>query len=158
FAFERGAANRVDRLALLVHHVVVFEQMFAGVEVLGFHGFLRTLNAIGNHFRFDRHAFGHTEAIHELLDALAAEDAHEVVFKREEKARRTRIALTTSAAAKLIIDAASFMAFGAEDVQAAERNDFIVLGFALIGEVIVSRLPLIDGNLKDFALVLKEDH
>ena len=49
FSFQRGAADGVDRLALLVHHVVVFEQMFAGVEVLRFDGFLRVFDAPGNH-------------------------------------------------------------------------------------------------------------
>ena len=33
-AFEQLAAQAVDGLALLVHDVVVFEQMFAGFEVL----------------------------------------------------------------------------------------------------------------------------
>ena len=40
-AFEQLAAHAVDRLALLVHHVVVFEQVFAGFEVLRFDGLLR---------------------------------------------------------------------------------------------------------------------
>ena len=33
-AFEQAAAQAVDGLALLVHDVVVFEQVFAGFEVL----------------------------------------------------------------------------------------------------------------------------
>src|SRR2546425_1098723 len=45
FSLQSGTANRVNRLALLVHHVVVFEQVFARVEVLRFHGFLRVLDA-----------------------------------------------------------------------------------------------------------------
>ena len=87
FSFERGAANGVNRLALLVHHVVVFEKMFAGVEVLRFNGFLSVLDAARDEARFDGHAFGHAEAEHEGLDAFAAENAHEVVFEREKKAR-----------------------------------------------------------------------
>ena len=81
-AFERGAANRVNRFALLVHHVVVFEQVFASVEVLRFDGFLRLFDAARDEFRFDGHAFGHAEAEHQRFDAFAAEDAHEVVFER----------------------------------------------------------------------------
>ena len=44
-AFQRGAANGVNRLALLVHHVVVLEKMFACVEILRLDGFLRVLDA-----------------------------------------------------------------------------------------------------------------
>src|SRR5205814_790839 len=44
-AFQRGAANGVNRLALLVHHVVVFEKMLAGIKILRLDGFLRVLDA-----------------------------------------------------------------------------------------------------------------
>jgi len=93
-----------------------------------------------------------------LFDALAAEDAHQIVFQREEKTRRAGIALASGAATELIVNAAGFMALGAEDVQAAERDDFIVFGFALLRELIVDRLPLVRGNLKNFAFVLEENH
>ncbi len=43
-AFKRRAANPINRFALLVHYVVVFQQMFARIEVLRFDGFLRGLN------------------------------------------------------------------------------------------------------------------
>ena len=47
-AFEERPAQRVDRLALLVHHVVVFEQVLAGFEVLRFDGLLRVLDALAD--------------------------------------------------------------------------------------------------------------
>src|SRR5216683_2102177 len=158
FAFERGAPYGVNRLALLVHHVVVFKEVLAGVEVLGFHGFLRVFDAAGDELGLDGHPFGHAQAVHEGFDALAAEDAHEIVFEGEEEARGAGVALTSSASTQLVVDAAGFVALGAENVQAAEGDDFIVLGFALIGELLVNGFPLIGGNLKNFALVLKKNH
>ena len=50
-AFEQRAAHAVDGLALLVHHVVVFEQVFAGCEVLRFDGLLRGRDALGDQLR-----------------------------------------------------------------------------------------------------------
>src|SRR5277367_2932334 len=132
FAFERGTANIVNRLALLVHYIVVFEKVFAGVEVLRFHGLLRVFDAARDKAGFDGDAFGHAEAEHESFHAFAAENAHEVVFEREEKARGAWVALTAGASAKLVVDAAGFVAFGAENVEAAESDDFIVFGFALL--------------------------
>src|SRR6266851_1748610 len=158
FAFERGPPDGVNRLALLVHHVVVFEQVLAGVEVLGFDGFLRVFDAAGDELGLDGHAFSHAQAVHEGLDALATEDAHEIVFEREKEARRAGITLAAGASTQLIVDAAGFVALGAENVQAAEGDDFIVLGFALIGELLVNGFPLIGGNLKNFALILKKNH
>ena len=60
------------------------------------------------------------EAFHHALDLVAAEHAHQVVFQRQVEAARTRVALAGGAAAQLVVDAAGFVAFGADDVQAAE--------------------------------------
>ena len=120
--------------------------------------FLRALDAARDELGFDGHAFGHAQAVHQGLDALAAEDAQQIVFEREEEARRAGIALAAGAAAKLVIDAAGFVAFGAENVQAAEGDDFVALGAALLGELIVDGLPLIERNLEDFAFDLEEHH
>src|SRR5260370_11183045 len=158
FSLQRGTPNAVNGLALLVHYVVVFEQVLAGIEVLGLDGFLGVFNTARNELGLNGHALGHTQAIHQGLDTLAAEDAHEVVFEREEKARGAGVALAAGAAAQLIVDAAGFIAFGAGDVQSAEVDRFVMLGLALIGKLFVDGLPLGGRNLKNFAFVLEEHH
>ena len=60
--------------------------------------------------------------VHQLRDALGAEEAHQVVFERQEELRRARIALTTRAAAQLAIDAPRLVALGADDVQTADLH------------------------------------
>src|SRR5580700_2880835 len=142
FSFQRGAANTVDGFALLVHYIVVFEEMFASVEVLRFHGLLGIFNTAGDQAGLDGHAFGHSEAEHQGFDALAAENAHQVVFERKKESRGTGIALASGASAQLIIDAASFVAFRAENVQAAEFNNLVVFGFTLRGKFLEDGLPL----------------
>src|SRR5262249_50273469 len=47
-AFEQRAAQAIDGLALLVHDIVVLEQVFAGGEILGFDGLLRRGDAFGD--------------------------------------------------------------------------------------------------------------
>ena len=85
--FHELAAEAVDGFALLVHDVVVLEDVFAGFEVLSFDGLLRFLDALGDHAAFDGNALFHAEALEEVGEPLAlAEDAHEVVFKGEEEA------------------------------------------------------------------------
>ena len=126
-AFEQLAAHAVDGLALLVHDVVVLEQVFAGFEVLRFDGLLRGRDALGDQAGLDRHILFHAEPQHEVLHALAAEDAQQIVLQREIEARTAGIALAAGAAAQLVIDAARIVALGADDVQAAERDHFIVL-------------------------------
>jgi hypothetical protein len=81
-AFEQLAAHAVNGLPLLVHDVVVFEQVFARFEVLRFNRLLRTFNPLGDHLRLDGHAFFHAQPFQQRGDPLLGEDAHEIVFER----------------------------------------------------------------------------
>ncbi len=127
-AFHELAAEAVDGFALLVHDVVVLEEVFAGFEVLRFDGLLRGFDAAGDHAGLDGDALFHAEALEQGGDPLAGEDAHEVVFEREVEARGAGVALTAGASAKLVVDAAGLVALGAEDVKAAGVDDCVVLG------------------------------
>ena len=126
-AFKQLAAQAVDGLALLVHDVVVLEQVFARFEVLRFDGFLRALDALGDHLRLDGHAFFHAQPLKQGADPLLGEDAHQVVFKGEIEARLAGIALAAGTAAKLVVDAPRLVALGAEDEKAAGIDHLLVL-------------------------------
>ena len=63
------------------------------------------------------------EALHDLVDPVAREQAHEVVLRREVEARLAGVALAARAAAQLVVDAARLVALGAEDVEPAELDD-----------------------------------
>ena len=126
-ALEHHAAHVVDRRALLVHHVVVLEQVLADAEVLRLDLALRALDRARHHAVLDRDALLHAQPQHQAADALGAEDAHQVVLQREVEARRAGVALAAGAAAQLVVDAARLVALGAEDVQAAERHHALAL-------------------------------
>ena len=116
---QRLVAQPVDDLALLVHHVVVLEQVLADVEVVRLDPLLRALDRAG-HQRCSMTSPSCTpRRVHHAGDALAAEEAHQVVLEREEEARGARVALAAGAAAQLAVDAAALVALGADDVQAA---------------------------------------
>jgi hypothetical protein len=85
-AHEDLAPQCVDALTLLVHHVVVLEQVFADGEVLRLDLLLRTLDRARHHPVLDGDAFLHPEPLHQTGNALRSEDAHQVVFEGEIKA------------------------------------------------------------------------
>ncbi len=84
-ASEQLAPHAVDGLPLLVHHVVVFEQVFTSGEVLRFDGFLRRSDTARNQLRLDRHIFFHAEPEHQSLNSFAAEDTEQVVLEGQEE-------------------------------------------------------------------------
>src|SRR5262245_4068983 len=135
-SLEDLPAQRVDVLALLVHHVVVLEQVFADREVLRLDLLLRALDGTRHHAVLDRHALFHAELLHQTRDAVGPENPHQVVFERQVEPRRARVALTAGSTAQLVVDATRLVAFGRDDVEAVEGDDLLVLGFALPPEVL----------------------
>src|SRR6185437_1118906 len=126
-AFQREAAQRVDHLALLVHHVVVIEQPLAGLEVLQLDALLRSLDRPGDERVRQHLAVLGAETVHQAGDALGAEHAHQVVFERQEELRRAGIALAAGPSAELPVDAARLVPLRPDDVQPPDLHDVDLL-------------------------------
>ncbi len=109
----------VDHLALVVGDVVVLQQLLADVEVAAFDLALRALDAARDDAGLDGLAVGHLEAVHDRLDPVAREDAHQRVVQAQVEARGARVALAARAAAQLVVDAARLVPLGGDDAQAA---------------------------------------
>ncbi len=112
-SLEDLAPQRVDALALFVHHVVVFEEMFANGEVLRLDLLLRALDRPRDHPVLDRHALFHPEPLHQSGDPLRPEDSHQVIFEGQVEPRGSWIALAAGATAQLIVDPAGLVPLGA---------------------------------------------
>src|SRR5208337_253530 len=117
-SLEQALAERVDPLALLVHDLVVLEQVLANIEVPLLDFLLGSLDAPADHLALDGLAFLHAQPGEDGRYPLAGELAHQVVFQREEEPRRARVSLAAGPAAQLIVDAPAFVPLGADDVQA----------------------------------------
>ncbi len=125
-AHEIGALL-VNHAALIIRDIVVFQQLFARIEVMLLDPALRALDLARQHAALDRLARLHAHAGHERFHARRiAENAHQVIFERQIETARPRIALAAGAAAQLIVDAPRFVAFGADDVQAARGHHLFV--------------------------------
>ena len=116
-ALEQALPERVDALPLLVHHLVVFEQVFPDVEVAFLNLFLSAFDAPADHLALDRFAFLHSQPGEHRRHPLPREFPHQVVFERQEEPRRARISLPACAAAKLVVDPPALVPLRADDVQ-----------------------------------------
>ena len=130
-ALEHLVAVLVDDLALLVHHVVVLEDALADEEVLLLDLALGALDLLREHLGLDRLLLAllvdRAEAVEDAVDAVAGEQAHEVVLGGEEEARLAGVALAAGAAAQLVVDPARLVALGAEDEEAAGLDDLLAV-------------------------------
>src|SRR5258706_11901868 len=70
--------------------------------------------------------------VHQLRDSIASEEAHQIIFEREEELRRSRTALTTRTSAQLTIDSPRLVSLGSDDVKAADFLDVDHLPFRIL--------------------------
>ncbi len=126
-ALQDAPALAVDDLALPVEHLVVLQDVLAGLEVLRLDLGLRGRDRARDHLVLDRHVVRHVGHRHHALDHLGLEQAHQVVAQREVEPGLARVALTAGTAAELVVDAPRLVPLGAEDVEAAQLLDLILL-------------------------------
>src|SRR5262249_56252373 len=105
-AAEDALPLAVDLLALVVHHLVVLEQVLAAVEVALLDALLGLADLPRHHRALDGLALLHAQAGQQLADPLRGEDAHQVVFEAQKEAARSRVALPAGPAPQLVVAAA----------------------------------------------------
>src|SRR2546426_885857 len=120
-SLERELAERVDHVALLVHHVVELEQPLARLKVLQLDALLRLADGAGYPRVGDDLAFLGAGAVHPARDPIGPEQAHQVVFQREEEHALAGVALAPRTTAQLAVDAPRLVALGADDHEPARR-------------------------------------
>jgi len=102
---EDLAPLAINDLALLVHHVVIFEEMLTDIEMVPLDLALGVLDRPADHAVLDRFILLHAQLVHDAGDPAGTEDPQQVVLEREIEARRAGIALASRAAAQLVVDA-----------------------------------------------------
>ena len=142
-AIQNLLALAVDNLPLLVHHVVVLQGALAGLEVPGLHAGLRTLNGPGEHFVFNGQVFVQVQLIHNAGDAVAAEQADQIVLQAQVKPGLAGVALPSGAAPQLVVDAAGVVPLGTDDEESSGGADLFRLALDLLLVLLVAlRVPL----------------
>ena len=118
----------IDDLALVVHHVIIFDDLLADVVVARLDLLLRGFDRLGQPLAADRLAVLDIAAHHLGEQRVRTEDSQQIVVEAEVKARQARIALTPRTAAQLVVDAAAFVALGAQHEQTARFQHLLLFG------------------------------
>ena len=131
-----------DDLALVVHHIVEFEQVLADVEVARFDLLLGLFQRLVDPRMDDRLVLLEAQLLQHRIHALGTEDAHEVVIEREIEQRAAGIALAAGAAAQLVVDAPALVALGADDEQAAGSDHLLLVALDLGADLLLASAAL----------------
>ncbi len=113
---------RVDHLALLVEHVVVLQHALPDLEVLLLHLLLSAFHRAGDQPVLDGLVLFEPHPVHETVDPLASEEAHQIVFQGDVEAAETRVPLASRPPAQLVVDPPRLVPFGPQHVEAAQLH------------------------------------
>ena len=122
-------AQFIDRLAVLVHHVVKLKHVFADVKVVAFHAHLGFFNGIGNETVFNHILVAHPQSVHDRAQSVAAEYPRQIVLGRNKESGRAGVTLSSGTSTQLVINAAGFVTLSSDDMQTSGRTDLPCLCF-----------------------------
>ena len=134
---EDVAALAVDELALLVHHVVILQNALADGVVAALDALLRGLDLLGEHTGLQRLVL--VMPSFSIMGAMRSEPKRRITSSSRlmKNCVEPGSPWRPARAAQLVVDAAALVALGADDVQAAQRHDALVLGVGLLFEALV---------------------
>ena len=95
-------------------------------------GVLGALDGFGHHLGLDCFVIGQC-ATHHPRQGTRGKQPHEFVIEAQIKTARPRVTLAASATAQLIVDATTFVALGAQHIQATKLTHFVAFCFAHLG-------------------------
>src|SRR5699024_2135279 len=87
----------------------------------------------------DRLVFLQTQLLQHAVKFVGAEDAHKIIFERQEEFRMAGIALAARAAAQLVIEAAAFVPLGPEHIEAAGSERLLLQPRDLLTDFVGTR-------------------
>ena len=135
----------VDGLSLLVHYVIVHEELAPYIEVELFHPFLRRLYGLGQQSMLDIFALLESELFHEPAYPVGAEEAEKIILEGKVKGAAPGIPLAAASAPKLVVYAPGFVPLRADDLETSKIDDRGMLPVALlfpVGEDLRKSLPV----------------
>ncbi len=87
FGIQYVVALLVNHLSLVIRNIVVFQQLFADVEVTGFDFALSAFDAARHDARFDGFALGHLQAVHDGAHPVTRKDPHQRIVQAQIETR-----------------------------------------------------------------------
>ena len=105
---------------VFVHHIIVFEEVFPDVEVVGLHLLLGVLDGSGDQVVLNGLALLHAQPTHDRSNPVRAEDPEEIVFQGKIKTGTARIPLPAGTAPELVVDSPALMPLRSQDVKSAQ--------------------------------------
>ena len=126
FSVQDLTSFLVDDLPLLVHDLVIIQQILTNTKVVALDLLLGVLNGIGQHLVGQFLVFGDLQGVEHIDHTLGTEQAHQVILQRDIEPGFTGIALSSGTAAQLVVDTSGFMPLGTDDLQTAQRPGLII--------------------------------
>ena len=109
-------------LALVIHHIIIFQNILPHVEIARLDFLLRLLDCLVDPRMNNRLVFLQTQLLQHAVHPVGAENPHQIVLQRQEEFRLPRIPLPAGTPTQLVINPAAFVPLGAHNIKPACRQ------------------------------------
>ena len=89
---------------MLVHDVIIFEQMFSDIKMMAFNFLLGILYSPRNQIVLDGLSLFHTQAVHNRCNSFRTKYPEEIILEGKIEARGPRVPLPARSTPKLVIN------------------------------------------------------
>ena len=125
-AVQHLPALRIDGFTLLIHNLIVLQEVLTDAVVVVLDLLLGILDGLGQHLVLNLLSFRHAHGVKHIHQPLGTEQLHQVIFQGNVEAGFTRVSLTAGTSAQLVIDSSRLMALCADDLQSAQGSGLLV--------------------------------
>jgi len=120
FTVKHAFSFAINDFSLLIHDLVIFQQMLTNGKVIALHLFLCVFNRFGKHPCFNRLVLCHAHRIYQLHCLFGAKQTHQVILQRDIETGFAGVTLTTGTPTQLVINTSGFMTFRTDDFQTTQ--------------------------------------
>ncbi len=111
------AAEAINNLPLLVHHVVIFQRALANRKILLLHSALRRFNRTIQPPMLQHLPLLQPQLLHNPRNAVRAKQPHQIIFQRNKEPRHPRVPLPRATSAQLTVNPARLMPLAPNHIQ-----------------------------------------
>ncbi len=126
-AFQNILPHSVEGMTLVIHDLVVFENVLANQEVAFLDLSLSLADGLGKHRMLDGIPLLHAEFAEDLERGGPCEHLHQIIIETQEEPGGPLVSLSTGSTSQLVVDPSRVMPFSSDHVQATKLLGRLVI-------------------------------
>ena len=116
----------INDLSLLIHNLIVFQQILTDSKVIALDLLLCFLNRTGEHLMLDLFSVLYTQCVEYTHQTFRTKQTHQIILQRNIETGFSRISLSSGTSAQLVVNTSGFMTLCTDDLKTSGLSCSII--------------------------------